>query len=181
MHKALAPEVLLAVSMNGRPLRPERGGPVRLVVPGWYGTNSVKWVGKITLADTRAPSPYTTRFYNDVTAMGPRPVWEVAPECVIVAPRENAVIPVNLTTRIEGWAWADAGVARVEVSVDGSQSWTAAEVVERRDFGWQRFSLSHTFAVGEHQLSCRCFDIHGNGQPIAAARNEVHTIVVTVC
>jgi len=178
IEKALAPEVLLAVSMNGRPLRPERGGPVRLVVPGWYGTNSVKWVGKITLADSRAPGPYTTRFYNDVTPTGLRPVWEIAPECVIVAPAANAVVGAGLTTKIEGWAWAAAGVARVVVSVDGGQNWITAAVDKRRDFSWQHFSLPYVFTAGEHRLSCRCFDIHGNGQPAAAARNEIHTIEI---
>jgi DMSO/TMAO reductase YedYZ molybdopterin-dependent catalytic subunit len=58
-----AADVLIAYKMNGSPLRPENGYPVRLVVPGYYGTNSVKWLNRITLADTRAPGPFTTRWY----------------------------------------------------------------------------------------------------------------------
>ncbi|WP_233848930.1 molybdopterin-dependent oxidoreductase [Paraburkholderia sp. HD33-4] len=178
LEKALAPEVLLAVAMNGKPLGAERGGPVRLVVPGWYGTNSVKWVGKITLSDTRAPGPYTTRFYNDLTPAGPRPVWAIAPESVMVSPADNGLVPAGQRPDIEGWAWADAGVTRVEISVDGARKWAAAELEARRDFGWQRFTLSWTPAAGEHRLSCRCFDAQGAGQPAASARNEVHSIVV---
>jgi DMSO/TMAO reductase YedYZ molybdopterin-dependent catalytic subunit len=61
----VAADVLIAYEMNGSPLRPENGYPVRLVVPGYYGTNSVKWLNRITLADARAPGPFTTRWYND--------------------------------------------------------------------------------------------------------------------
>ncbi|RDV00472.1 molybdopterin-dependent oxidoreductase [Trinickia dinghuensis] len=179
IEKALAPEVLLAVAMNGRPLRAERGGPVRLVVPGWYGTNSVKWLGRITLAGTRAPGPYTTRFYNDLTPTGSRPVWQIAPECVVVSPANNDSVTSDRQICIEGWAWADAGVIRVEISVDGRQSWAEAELDERRDFGWQHFRFHWTPAAGEHQLSCRCFDAHGAGQPDASARNEIHSVVVS--
>jgi DMSO/TMAO reductase YedYZ molybdopterin-dependent catalytic subunit len=74
LAKAVSPEVLLATGMNGLPLTPDRGGPVRLVVPGWYGTNSLKWLGTLTVADCRAPGPYTTRFYNDPSPNGPKPV-----------------------------------------------------------------------------------------------------------
>ena len=75
LAKAVSPEVLLATGMNGLPLTPGRGGPVRLVVPGWYGTNSVKWLGALTVTDRRAPGPYTTRFYTD-------PSHELAPKAI---------------------------------------------------------------------------------------------------
>jgi DMSO/TMAO reductase YedYZ molybdopterin-dependent catalytic subunit len=63
-HRANA-DVLVAYEMNGSPLRPENGYPVRLVVPGYYGTNSVKWLNRLTFAATRASGPFTTRWYND--------------------------------------------------------------------------------------------------------------------
>jgi sulfane dehydrogenase subunit SoxC len=56
-----AADVLIAYEMNGSPLRPENGYPARLVVPGYYGTNSVKWLTRLTLADARAAGPFTTR------------------------------------------------------------------------------------------------------------------------
>lgn len=65
IEKALADEVLLAYEINGQSLTKQRGGPVRLVVPGWFGTNSTKWISKITLQSCRATGPYTTIFYND--------------------------------------------------------------------------------------------------------------------
>jgi DMSO/TMAO reductase YedYZ molybdopterin-dependent catalytic subunit len=61
----VATDVLIAYEMNGAPLRPENGYPARLVVPGYYGTNSVKWLNRLTLADTRGAGPFTTRWYND--------------------------------------------------------------------------------------------------------------------
>lgn len=180
LDKALSPEVLLAVAMNGKPLRAERGGPVRLVVPGWYGTNSVKWLGKITVADRRAPGPYTTRFYNDPTPTGPRPVWAIAPESVLVSPASDTPLSAGQPVTIEGWAWAEAGVSLVEVSVDGGQHWATASLTPRHDFGWQRFSLLWSFDAGHHKLLCRCFDSKGVGQPTASARNAVHSIDIYV-
>ena len=61
----VAADALIAYEMNGAPLRPEHGFPARLVVPGYYGTNSVKWLTRMTLADARAPGPFTARWYND--------------------------------------------------------------------------------------------------------------------
>ncbi|CDN51775.1 Sulfite oxidase [Neorhizobium galegae bv. orientalis] len=103
VEKALSQEVLLALEINGQPLTPERGGPVRLVVPGWYGTNSVKWVGSITAANRRASGAYTTRFYNDPTPSGGKPVWTVAPESVIVSPSPYDPVLADVPTRIWGW------------------------------------------------------------------------------
>ncbi|WP_081921504.1 molybdopterin-dependent oxidoreductase [Paraburkholderia terrae] len=180
LAKALTPEALLAVSMNGKPLTSDRGGPVRLVVPGWYGTNSVKWVGRISVSSTRAPGPYTTRFYNDITATGTKPVWEIAPECVIVSPGAGAMVRANRELRITGWAWAEAGVARVEVSFDGRQNWLAASVDAREGFGWQSFSIPVSLGPGKHTLSCRCFDAKGRGQPEAHARNAIHSIELAI-
>ena len=61
----VADDVLIAFAMNGSPLPPENGYPVRLVVPGYYGTNSVKWLNRLTVSETRASGPFTTRWYND--------------------------------------------------------------------------------------------------------------------
>src|SRR5262249_56195340 len=57
-------DVLVAYEMNGEPLMPEHGFPARLVVPGFYGTNSVKWLTRVTLAEERASGPFTKRWYN---------------------------------------------------------------------------------------------------------------------
>lgn len=180
LRKALSSEVLLAVAMNGHPLSAERGGPVRLVVPGWYGTNSVKWLDKLTLADKRAPGPYTTRFYNDPSPDGSRPVWGIAPESAIVSPAPDMHVIAERPLTIQGWAWAESGVSLAEVSVDGGQTWMTASLASRQDFGWQQFSLLWSFAKGTHKLMCRCFDSAGAGQPSEGARNAVHSIEIHV-
>ena len=84
-------------------LKPEHGYPARLVAPGYYGTNSVKWLTRMTLADVRAPGPFTTRWYNDVLrdeagdAISAQPVWSIAPECVIVSPEPGSVLAASET------------------------------------------------------------------------------------
>ncbi|KAA1183085.1 molybdopterin-dependent oxidoreductase [Rhizobium tropici] len=178
--KAMSEEVLLALEINGKPLNADRGGPVRLVVPGWYGTNSVKWIGSITVADARAPGPYTTLFYNDVTPTGTKPVWEVAPEAVIVAPDPDVPLMAGNACRIWGWAWGDHAIVAVEVSVDGGETWSEATVAGRIDRSWQRFEFFWRPPVGEHLLMCRCTDANGETQPGTNARNAIHQVSVHV-
>ena len=178
--KALSPEVLLALEVNGKPLSPDRGGPVRLVVPGWYGTNSVKWIGSITAADRRAPGPYTTRFYNDPTPTGTRPVWATAPESVIVAPDPALPLGTGRICLIWGWAWGDAPIASVEVSVDGGDTWHAASIGARKDRSWQKFEYEWQPPEGRYVVMCRCTDVNGETQPAADARNAIHEVTVTV-
>ena len=180
LAKATSPEVLLATGMNGLPLTPDRGAPVRLVVPGWYGTNSVKWLGALTVTDCRASGPYTTRFYNDPSPGGPKPVWAIAPESVIVSPSPGAAPSAGEPSLIQGWAWAESGVERVEVTCDAGETWLPAELEPRVGFGWQRFSLPWTFQPGPCRLSCRSFDASGNGQPESGARNALHEVVIDV-
>ena len=180
LTKAVCPEVLLATGMNGSLLTPDRGGPARLVVPGWYGTNSVKWLGALTLSDRRAPGPYTTRFYNDPSPDGPQPVWGIAPASVLVWPSPDQPPLTGEPISIQGWAWAESGVAKVEVSTDAGRTWIPAALEPRREFSWQCFRLPWIFQAGQHRISCRCFDSHGTGQPESGSRNAVHTIVIDV-
>ncbi|ACI58232.1 oxidoreductase molybdopterin binding (plasmid) [Rhizobium leguminosarum bv. trifolii WSM2304] len=180
IEKALAEEVLLALEINGRPLSPERGGPVRLVVPGWYGTNSVKWVGSITAANRRASGAYTTRFYNDATPSGVKPVWSVAPESVIVSPSPDDPLSADMPTKIWGWAWGDHQISSVEVSLDGGNSWQNAILEPREDRSWQRFELPWIPTSGTHLLLCRCVDDLGQGQPRSNARNAMHSVRIQI-
>jgi hypothetical protein len=100
------------------------------------------------------------------------------PECVIVSPPDNSVVSAGEPTNIEGWAWSDAGVTRIEVSVDGGENWEAAKHAGRPDFSWQHSCLSWTFRAGEHHIFCRCIDARGVGQPVSSARNEMHSIMI---
>jgi DMSO/TMAO reductase YedYZ molybdopterin-dependent catalytic subunit len=174
-------DVLVAYEMNGEPLRPEHGYPARLVVPGFYGTNSVKWLLQITLAGSRASSPFTTRWYNDQIEGGTAdsvtstPVWALAPQSIIVMPGGGMVVPADHPFQIWGWAWGDQEIARVQVvGNDPGESWREADIEPRTGRAWQKFSLSHPgVARGRHMLRSVARSIANDVQPIAGARNAV--------
>jgi sulfane dehydrogenase subunit SoxC len=181
--------VLLAYELNDAPLPAEHGFPLRLVVPGYYGTNSVKWLWRLHLAEHRAENLFTTKLYNDpipaddVAAGQPpqRPVWAIAPDAVIVTPGPNAVLALDAPTEISGWAWSFRGIAAVEVSADDGESFRRATLQERRGWAWQRFSLSWQPASrGETQLLARAVEAGGSAQPRSGARNAMHSVQVMV-
>jgi len=171
---------LLAYEINGEPLDVAHGFPLRLVVPGFYGTNCVKWLTRLTVAETRADGPFTTLFYNDRHSGGTRPVWEIAPESVIVSPAPAAPIAAR-ATEIWGWAWADGGVVSVEVSTDNGLNWREADLAAQHDRAWQRFSLAWTpQRAGEAVLMSRATSKRGDVQPLAGWRNCVYAVSVIV-
>lgn len=182
LEKALAPEVLVAFAINGEPLRKERGGPVRLVVPGWYGTNMTKWLCRLSLQDQRAPGPFTTRWYNEPDPADPsgvtlRPVWQVETNSLIVTPAPDSVVAAGRCL-VSGWAWSDGGVTEVEVSGDAGAHWQSAHVDPRHEFAWQRFSATLQLAPGRHTLVARARSGTGPFQPATGRRNHVHAVPV---
>jgi DMSO/TMAO reductase YedYZ molybdopterin-dependent catalytic subunit len=180
-------DVLLAYEMNGAPLTPEHGFPARLVVPGFYGTNSVKWITRITLAEARASGPFTTRWYNDPVesnrasgSAGTVPVWAIAPQSVIVAPAPDATISASETIEIWGWAWADGGVSQVEISIDNGD-WRPAQLEPVSGRAWQRFTLSWTpVKRGAATLASRAARASGESQPASGRRNAIYRVSVNV-
>lgn len=176
--------VLLAWEMNGAALTPEHGFPIRAVVPGFFGTNSVKWVSRIYLADSRPESLFTTRFYNRRVKVDGRdrlePVRDLDVHSVIITPAEGDALAPGART-VEGWAWSAGPVGLVEVSADGGASWREARLEPRRHgYVWQRFTLAWTPRTrGSYRLECRATDEQGRIQP-AAGRNRIHAVNVTV-
>jgi DMSO/TMAO reductase YedYZ molybdopterin-dependent catalytic subunit len=175
--------LLLAWEMNGAPLTAEHGFPVRAVVPGFFGTNSVKWVTRVYLADTRPESLFTTRLYNRRRVADGRllvePVRDLDVHSLIVAPAEADALVAGAQT-VEGWAWSAGAVRRVEVSTDGGARWTDAGLEPRHEgYTWQRFTLDWTGTPGAHVLQCRATDERGRRQP-ETGRNRVHAVNVTV-
>jgi DMSO/TMAO reductase YedYZ molybdopterin-dependent catalytic subunit len=188
LHEVEDRGVLLAYELNGEPLTREHGFPLRLVVPGFYGTNAVKWLHHIQLADERAKSLFTTTLYNDPTPPtdaepqgGTKPVWHVAPESVIVSPAPHTRI-VAASFQIWGWAWSGADVAHVDVSTDGGVTWRHADLEPRTGVSWQKFSYSwHPDRnVREAILMSRATDRAGLTQPLSGARNAIHTVKTTI-
>jgi DMSO/TMAO reductase YedYZ molybdopterin-dependent catalytic subunit len=181
-------DVLVATEMNGEPLDAEHGFPARLVVPGFYGTNSVKWLTRITLADVRADGPFTTRWYNDPVldkegreTGQTSPVWQVAPESVIVSPAPSARIPSGQVCELWGRAWGDKPIETVEISIDGGDSWSKASLAHRTGRSWQRFAFNwRPDQGGRRRLLSRAWDVSGEGQPTAGSRNAIYAVDVEV-
>jgi DMSO/TMAO reductase YedYZ molybdopterin-dependent catalytic subunit len=180
-------DVLLAYEMNRRPLAPEHGSPVRLAVPGFYGTNSVKWLTRLTLAKERAHGLFTTRWYNDPVLDGDGremgetiPVWSIAPDSVIVSPGPQDTIRVSAEHEVWGWAWADGGVRSLRVCT-GDDEWRLAELEAHRGYEWQRFSIRWMpLQRGTTTLASLAEASNGQLQPMSGRRNAIHQVTVNV-
>jgi DMSO/TMAO reductase YedYZ molybdopterin-dependent catalytic subunit len=184
----VAADVLIAFEMNGEPLRPEHGHPARLVVPGHYGTNSVKWLTRLTLAGARASGPFTTRWYNDPIldvegkpTGATTPVGPIAPESVIVSPAPDQTLPIGEDVEVWGWAWADGGVSAIDVSADDGGGWTPAAIERSAGRAWQRFAATwRPRHHGAYELWSRARSATGGPQPDAGARNAIHRVPIIV-
>ncbi|MEU9303597.1 sulfite oxidase [Streptomyces sp. NPDC048269] len=169
-------DVLLAYEMNGRPLPPDHGGPVRLVVPQWAGISSVKWVGDIEVSDRPLYSPWNTDTYR---LFGPRYPAEGAQftRQTLKSAFElelGATVPVHRTRLLTGRSWSGAApVLRVDVSTDGGVRWQRARLHDApRRGSWVRWSLPWTpRAAGPTALLARATDATGRTQPATAAHN----------
>lgn len=176
------PEVLLAYAMNGAPLPPQHGRPLRLVVPGWYGMAHVKWLREVTVTD----EPFTG--FQQAVAYRLRrhpedegePVTRIAPRALLVPPgfpdfmsRSRVVRPGPVS--LEGRAWSGyAPVTRVEVSTDAGRTWQEAglEPDDGHRWAWRRWRHSWTASRGEHVLSARATDAEGRTQPLEQPWNR---------
>ncbi|KEF56372.1 uncharacterized protein A1O9_07953 [Exophiala aquamarina CBS 119918] len=188
MQKALQPEVLVAYEMNGKPLNKNRGGPVRLVVPGWFGTNSTKWLCRLNLQDRRASGPFTTTFYNEVDPNDPsgmtmRPVWMVEPNSMIVQPMADEVLR-GPEVEVWGRAWGCEEIESVDISIDDGDTWMSPTDVHldgRQMYEWQLFRVRLMLKrPGTYHLVARARDRSGAKQPMVGRRNHVHRVEVHV-
>lgn len=181
LDEARRPEVVLAYEMNGCPLPHQHGFPLRLLVPGWYGMTSVKWLTRITVASEPFEGYQMTRAYRlrQRPDEAGEPLSRMAVRSLMVPPG----IPDFLTRRrfvdagpceLVGRAWSGRGpVVRVEVSDDGGASWADATVEEPLAVhAWQKWRFNWTPpGVGDYELSCRATDVAGGAQPLEPAWN----------
>jgi DMSO/TMAO reductase YedYZ molybdopterin-dependent catalytic subunit len=171
LAKALDPDTLLAFRMNGEPLEPSHGYPVRLFVPGWYGVASVKWLRRIDVLDRPFHGYFQSVKYTveERTADGVQTVvvGPMAVKSEIIRPQAGAVLGVG-TNRIFGVAWAgEHAVARVEVSTDGGRSWQPAELIgPRAGYSWSLWEyLWEVAEPGAYEILARAIDAAGRVQP----------------
>jgi sulfite oxidase len=177
LDKASRPEVLLAWAMNGKPLPPVHGAPLRAVVPGYIGARSVKWLERIELRSRPWSGYFQHVVYRLLPAdatVGPglgMPLGLVALNSDVLSPREGATVTAG-PVEARGYAFAggDRYVARVDVSIDGGASWSQAELLE--DLGrwaWRHWRITLDLVPGEHELLVRAWDSSAATQPEAEA------------
>ena len=175
LAKARQPEVLVAYLMNGQPLPPEHGFPVRLVVPGWYGMASVKWLSKIMVSAVPYDGYWQTLEYaywkRERGLPTLTPVTEMLVKAEIARPALHEEVPAGQPYRVYGAAWTgESEVTRVEVSTDNGGSWQPAQLLEAAvPFAWRfwEFSWTPPAAPGRYTLQARATDRAGHTQPTA--------------
>jgi sulfite oxidase len=175
LDKAQSGEVLLAYEMNGQPLAPVHGYPLRVLAPGYIGARSVKWLARITVQ----PMPSQNYFQAHAYQLFPPQVdaavadWnaglqlgELAVNCVICSPREGELVEGPVT--IQGYALSGGGrkIARVDVSTDRGASWTTARLTHGdQPWAWSFWEAQLKPTTADAEIIARAFDTAANTQP----------------
>lgn len=185
----LLDDAILAYAMNGELLPQVHGGPVRLIVPGWGGINSIKWIVGLRVIAGESESKYNQQKYILVDEHGAivSKVRELAVKSIISNISDAARLQRGPQI-VRGFAWSpDGGVARVEVSTDGGATWHVARLLA--DLGpraWRQWEWTWDAGPGEYALAARAIDAAGNVQPETVPYNQqgylMHAIdYVPVC
>ena len=169
--------MLVAYEMNGEPLPPDHGAPARLVVPGWVGIASIKWLGRIEVADRPLFSPWnTTQYRLTGPTYGPDepPLARQAVKSVFELPFD-ATLQAGRRHVLTGRSWSGAApIRRVDVSTDGGRSFVRADLqAPNRPNAWVRWrSTFKPRAAGGYDLIARATDWQGRQQPLTVPFND---------
>jgi len=199
--KAMSPDVLLAFEMNGEALTPEHGYPLRMVVPGFAGVRSPKWLAAITVQDKPSDNHMQQRDYKLVPPEMTEEtvdwekgitIYDMPLTSAICDPAPFAKMKAGRTS-LRGYAIATArDIVRVDVSIDGGRSWTQADLEHDTSapWSWTFWTSILDLPKGEHELAVRAWDSAGQTQPtlpddtwnfkgyLSAAWHRVHVSVV---
>jgi len=183
IEKAMHPDTLLAYDMNGQPLTPLHGFPLRVVAPGWEGAYAVKWLTNLRVSDRESDSFWVTTGYRYPTkrvapgaAVDPKdmaPLTGLAVKSLITKPADGATLGPGKID-VAGFAWTgEADIARVDVSTDHGATWQAARLVgEQNKYSWRRFEFTFEATRAESYLILsRATDSTGRTQPISPPWN----------
>ncbi len=172
---------LLALTLNGEPLPALHGGPLRLVLPGFYGVNNVKWLNYLSLEDEESPSHYQQEKYRLPkeqlepgqhfigTPQNSTPSWRMKLRSLLWNPLIGDTLRAG-PNQLGGVAWTDgqSRVARVAVSLDSGGTWHDAELdTPKSPYAWSEWSLTLGLPAGEPEVWIRAFDDAGYAQPLA--------------
>jgi DMSO/TMAO reductase YedYZ molybdopterin-dependent catalytic subunit len=169
-------DVLLAYEMNGRPLPPDHGFPLRVVVPSWIGIASIKWLGSLEVSAEPLSSPWDTQFYRffgpGFPAEGSPPLTRQVVKSAFELPWP-AALAGGRRHLLTGRSWSGNGaVRRVDISTDGGAYWRRARVRPSGDTGWARWEVPWRPAgPGAYELLARATDRTGVTQPDVAPYN----------
>jgi len=197
LSEALREDVLLAYEINGVPLPPQHGFPLRLLVPGWYGMTSVKWLARITVLDAPHDGYQMRDSYRVRQEEGEEgiPLARMQVRALMIPPGipeflSRARIVEAGECLVRGRAWSgEAEVAGVEVSTNGGETWAEAQLEASAlgPWAWRSWSFAWQAEPGEHELCCRARDAAGNVQPLEPpwnlggyANNAVQRVAVIV-
>ncbi|MCW6509651.1 sulfite oxidase [Lichenifustis flavocetrariae] len=176
MGKAMSGDVLLTWAMNGNPLKSEHGAPLRIIVPGYAGVRSAKWLGEIRVQDKPSDAfqqakdyllfPPDMRKETQDPARGTT-IYEMPLNAAICEPAAGAELKAG-RTEVRGYAIAtDRAITRVDVSSDGGRQWRQATIEDHGSarWSWTLWHLTLDLPVGEHELVVRAWDAAGQTQP----------------
>ncbi|MEO6032200.1 MAG: sulfite oxidase [Burkholderiaceae bacterium] len=166
-------DALLAWEMNGEPISLAHGGPLRLIVPGYFGVNNVKYIKRLAFtAEESDAKIQQTRYRMIPPGETGKPsqasVWQLAVKSWINSPSPEAGPVAAGLTQIEGIAFGGMHeVKSVEVSIDGGKSWQAARFVgpSLGRYAWRQFVLAVKLPAGKYQIASRAVDAEGHAQP----------------
>lgn len=164
MERAMRPENLVALEMNGAPLSREHGYPARIVAPGCIGARSVKWLGRIVVAEKRSENVFAAREYRNGEG-----IVDHALNSAICRPRAGESVTAG-KQEVQGYAVASgvpgAAIASVEVSSDGGATWVPARLPGKEaPFAWRLWTVELELAAGDRTLVVRATDSAGGRQP----------------
>ena len=172
LTKARRPEVLLAFAMNGEPLAPIHGAPLRTVVPGYIGARSVKWLERVELRAEPSDAYYQDVAYRMLPPEGtPGPgegfaLGLVALNSDVLAPADGATVAAG-RVELRGYAFAggERHVTRVDVEVDREPVVQAELLEDMGRWAWRQWRVAVDLAPGEHEIAVRAWDSSAATQP----------------
>jgi sulfite oxidase len=183
IERAMHADTLLAFDMNGQPLTPLHGYPLRAIVPGWEGAYAVKWLTQLRVVDREFDGFWVATAYRypvkrvapgaAVDAKDMAPLTGLVVKSLITRPVDGAIVPAG-RVEVAGFAWAgETDIARVDVSTDHGASWQPARLVgEQAKYAWRRFEYKFEAAKPESYLILsRATDANGRTQPMSPPWN----------
>jgi DMSO/TMAO reductase YedYZ molybdopterin-dependent catalytic subunit len=171
-------DCILAWAMNGEPVPLAHGGPLRMIVPGYFAINSVKFLQKLAFTEQESDadimvSSYRIRPIGEESDPSQPTCWEHNVKSFVTNPANEAEVEAG-TVRIVGVAYSGNGVESVEVSTDDGQTWQQAEFygTDLGRYAWRRFTYAFDAEPGTYTIASRATDSEGNTQPEQRLENE---------